>query len=516
VYLFWWFGIKEMNKNILSLISLVCAFLSFIGGFCSLFILDSHDTLPIKLLYLFLSFLAFTLILEYKKIIKLFSKSYHWFGLSHFYRSVGILSLISLLATASYQSKQFLDWTDNKTYSIHPDTHNFLKSFPIEVTLVASSTKHQNFYTPLNTFFTNIISQNKHIKLKIIDPIQFPSFLDKHNIKSTPCVIISYKGFRQVLKRYHFFVNTGGIKNKLKFTGESALLQAVIRLKEPQKLNILYPQHSKISFMDDSPHGLSYLQTLLVNDGFTVTINKEDALSLDDPLIIILDNKPLPSEMEEKLITRTDKLLPTIIYLDALPQNPILNYCNKQKIQVPGYIVLDPVKRVKDDLSLVSTTYSKHAINRGLHPKNNPVILLSATAFLHQDLHKKIISSSNFSWMESTLNPTIMPQYNQDKDFKGPLDYGLEINPKNLIFSDTDFLKNQFLQLSGNQTLLLNSIHFILGNDSYLSSRGKDLQTPRINIDKQEIRTFTIFILFLLPLLCLSISATLQFLQYRS
>ncbi|MCO4782215.1 MAG: hypothetical protein KC646_07780 [Candidatus Cloacimonetes bacterium] len=505
-----------MNKNILSLISLICAFICFVLGFCSLFILDTHDTFPIKLLYLFLSFLAFTLVLEYKKIVTIFSKSYHWFGLSHFYRSIGILSLVSLLATASYQSKHFIDWTENKTFSVHPDTHLFLKKFPIEITLIASSSKHQNFYNPLDTFLKNIQSQNMDITVKKIDPIQFPSFLDKHNIKSTPCVIISYKGFRQILKRYHFFVNTGGLQNKLKFTGESALLQAVIRLKESQKLNILYPQHSKISFLDDSPHGLSYLKTLLINDGFDVSINIEENLLTKDPLLVILDNKALSSDMEEKLITRANQSLPTIIYLDALPQNPIKQFCETFKLQVPGYIVLDPVKRVKDDLSLVSTTYSKHSINRGLHPKNNPVILLSATAFLGQDRYKKIISSSNFSWMESTLNPSIMPQYNQDKDFKGPLDYGLEINPKTLIFSDTDFLKNQFLQLSGNQTLLLNSIHFILGNSSYLTSRGKDLQTPRVKINKQDIRSFTIFILFLLPLLCLCICATLQFIQYRS
>lgn len=505
-----------MNKNILSLISLICSFLCFIAGFCTLFIMDSHDTLPIKLLYLFLSFLAFTLVLEHKKIIVLFSKNYHWFGLSHFYRSIGVICLISLLGTASYQTKYFIDWTANKTYTVHSDTHDFLKKFPIEVTLVASTTKHQNFYTPLNTFFTNIISQNKDIKLKHIDPIQFPSYLDLHNIKSTPCVIISYKGFRQVLKRYHFFVHTGGIKNKMKFTGESALLQAVIRLKDEQTLNIMYPQHSEISFLDDSPHGLSYLKTLLINDGFTVKINDTDALSQPSPLIVILDNKPLPHEMETLLIDRSKKLLPTIIYLDALPQNPILNYCKEYQLEVPGFIMLDPVKRIKDDLSLVSTTYTKHPVNRGLHPKNNPVILLSATAFLPETPYKKIISSSNFSWMESTLNPTIMPQYNADKDFKGPLDYGLELNAKNLVFSDTDFLKNQFLQLSGNQTLLLNSIHYILGNESYLSSRGKDLQTPRIKIDKQDIRTFTIIILFLLPLLCLSICAVLQFLQYRS
>ncbi|PCJ16642.1 MAG: hypothetical protein COB02_15560 [Candidatus Cloacimonadota bacterium] len=505
-----------MKKNTLSLISLICAFLCFIGGFCLLFINDSYSLYPIQLLYLFLSFLAFTIVLEYKKILQLFSRSYYWFGLSHFYRSIAFISLISLLSVSSYQSKYFIDWTNNKTYSVSPDTYKFLENFDVKITLVANPSKHQNFYGPLDIFFTNIKTKSKNVTYKKVDPVQYPSFLEKNNIKSTPCVIISHGKDKQVLKRFHFFVTINRWKNKIKFTGESALIQAIIRLKNKQHLNILYPLHSKMTFLDESPHGFSYLQTLLINDGFNVSLNKESSLLNKSPLLMILNSSPISLEMEKQLIKRVESKLPTLIFIDALPKSPIKNFIQKFKLKVPGYVVLDPAKRLRDDLSLVSVSYSKHLVTRGLHPKNNPVILLSATAFIQQNKYKSIISSSNFSWMETNLNPTRPPQYEHNKDFKGPLNYGLELNEKSLIYSDTDLLKNQFLQLSGNQTLLLNSIHFILDNHNYLSSRGKDLQSPRIKVDKQDIRSFTIFILFLLPLLCLSIAGILQFLQYKS
>lgn len=122
-----------------------------------------------------------------------------------------------------------------------------------------------------------------------------------------------------------------------------------------------------------------------------------------------------------------------------------------------------------------------------------------------------LIISSDDSWMTDEYSPSTEPEYNAEKDLKGPLFISFLItsaedtettnyeSPNIVIIGDSDFATNTNFSNGNNDDLFLNIVNVLSAGEEIISIEPKVLQTRRLILTPEKVNFLRISSIAILP-----------------
>jgi ABC-type uncharacterized transport system involved in gliding motility auxiliary subunit len=403
-----------------------------------------------------------------------------------------------------------IDMTSNKQFSLSVSTEGIVQAIETPIDIKVFFLKDSYEGGILEGLLHRYHEINKAITVSFIDPDQEPLVAEKYNIDDYATLIIQ-KGNQQirVTRQQLFHIQ----ENTELFRGEHVITNALMRMtgNRVQTVGIL-TGHQERSIESKSVDGLSRLAKRLQDLNYQVqAINPsvEPVPRNIDSLII-----PHPKESwSNAVLTRIARYInankPVVILTDSTKTqevNPILSDLN---ISAHPLLVIDEQLSYYLNPITIMPVMAEHPVTSALLADSQKVVFRGASVLTrsrknnNRYSHTPLLRSSKQSWGESSQDPELI-QYNKGSDAMGPFHLGMLIKHEDAerahiaVYSDTDFISNEMLDLHGNADLFFNTLAYMMHNDQ-LSIRPKVSHIEEVALSKDTGRWILIVLFGLIP-----------------
>jgi hypothetical protein len=502
-----------MNFRLRSLICLFLSLAALIASFATLLLSETPSSVPVYLFYI--SSLLFSLMLfwEFRNLVAVFSRSWYWFSLRHLLRVFVIFGIFVALMFITARQKKMFDFTEESFYSLSADSISFWSGFDFKLTVVASQQEHASFYVALQRFSELINSHFPDKKVEWLDPVRTPGRVKELNISEIPCLLLELNGEKMPISSNRLF-SSPRAGREAEFHGEAVLTESIARLQNKKEVYLYSPAEGRAPFLNSAPVGFAGVIELLRREGFLPeVIASLPPAESETALLVFLPIEPLPVSEQQKILQRKERQAPTILFFEAQPQNPLPQMAEAWQIDFLGFPVIDLQRHFRNEATFIAALETDHPINAGLGVRQNPPVLPGTTAFIPVSGElNPVLKTSDLSWAKTVFDAQeSFPRFDPEHDIKGPLTAAVDAGGRTLLFADTDFLRNQFLVLGGNQNLLLNSVHYVCGNLELMCSRGRLMRNRELNMPTPAKKRMYVVMIFVVPFLLLTLAVILHF-----
>ena len=413
-----------------------------------------------------------------------------------------------------------IDFTQNKRYSLSPQTVKIIKSIKHPVTITA-------FYRPDSWNYEDVrilLDQYKElgrgkIKVRFVDPDKNPGLARTYGITMSGTTVFECQGRKE---------QTTGSEEQ-DFT--SALLKVIST--ERKKVYFLegHGERDPESYDD---LGYSYAKEALERERYTVEklnlLTQKTIPETCNVLVIAGPEKPLMREEIEEIRKYLDRGGRLLAMLEPPPAPGLEELFNGYGIKVQNDMVLDPgaflARGFFAEISTPVVTGNRikwHEITRPLTRARGVALFFPTVRSLKKEESlpsgvtvDSLLETTDQAWGET--NPR-EPKFDEGVDFKGPLTLALavekELKPKAkkkeeekkrariVVIGDADFACNQFFRGTYNADFFMNAINWLAEEEELVSIRPKEPERRPLNMDIKARRLLYLTTLFLLPGLCI-------------
>ncbi|RME27663.1 MAG: hypothetical protein D6798_04050 [Deltaproteobacteria bacterium] len=321
-----------------------------------------------------------------------------------------------------------------------------------------------------------------------------------------------------------------GADKDLEFRGEAALSRAFSQLLSPtRRVVYVLRGHGEPDPQDRGPGGLSEMVSALDIERFDV-----EALSLartdreghapqvpDDASLVVIAGPtgPLTHQEEDILLEYLAEGGAVLVALDI--GSPVPGFVVRMGIRVPDGMAMD-TRLVFPYRDRPVPVYKAHPLTEGLR-EGDRIVMLGAPAPLsladpppEGARLDPVLVTGRDGWIERG-GPTEggNPVYQPDIDGAGPVVMAAAVQllpgrgivrsskgiARAVVIGDSEWMTNALLQEGpGNRDLLLNTIHWLAGDDQRLGATvGRRAATRRLALTREETGRLRAISLFLLP-----------------
>lgn len=409
-----------------------------------------------------------------------------------------ILTIITLIEIISYQNNKIFDLTPAKRYTLSPQTQKILKSLNKKVKVILfygretldllyyfeKIFKQYAYYTPLFSFSSFDVDRN-------------PGIAQTYNIKRYGTLV----------------VECGDKRREVGLNNEEAIISAILSItREKQKLVCFLTGHGENTILSRDRDGYSQIRDKLENENYNVKelflLNKGE-LPLDTQVLVISGpKKDLLQEEIEKISCYMIEGGGVIFMIEPHTFVPNLAaFIARYNLTLGKGIIIDKEnQQIRGDwfMALVPL-YKRHPIVERLNmpnifPTARPIIMKEGLS--NGFVTEIIAKTSPLSWAKETegMADQHEPSFEKGKDVRGPIGVAavVTLNQEStrstekisqmgathldkkktppgrmVVFGDSDFGKNAFVDLDANRDLLLNTIDWLAGEKELISLRPK-------------------------------------------
>lgn len=437
-----------------------------------------------------------------------------------------IASLFVLLVGINYVSYRYnvrWDITKAKQHTLTESTTAIINELKQEVRIVA-------FYvgiTPkyLEDLFKEYERRSEgRIKTEIIDPILQIGYAAEFGS------VISGKE-RKVI------VLSGKERKDVDFTyqplREEQLTNAIIQVARDKRIVYFLTGHGEYDVFDEGDKGLSHLKRMLIANNVeikTVMLGIKKEIPDDCNILIIAGPRNPLTEKEEEIINAyLEKGGDAFFLIENTPittpgkplteeekrKNPSLNtILNHWGIKIADDIVVDLSNHIGQDVGCPATrNYPPHqAIVKNLdytfyvRPRSISILDDRRTSIKVAPI--VLTESKENSWGET--DRTLHVQFDDGVDRPGPVPIACVIwerrgenkssDTRIVVFTDTDFLSNAFIDKYSNAGMGLNCISWLSDLDYRTFADQKEIKVKRLDLTSKQKRMVAV-VLFVIPLL---------------
>ncbi len=435
---------------------------------------------------------------------------------------------IILIAINYLAVKYSLRWdmTNTKQHTLTTETKNILKNLKRDVKLTA-------FYVGIPPkYLEDLLAEYErrshlsagHITTEIIDPI----------------VQIGYAAqFGNVIhgKEQKVIVQSGKERKDVDFSEspltEEMLTNAIIKVTRPVRKIYFLTGHGEYNTHDQGDNGYSIFDQLLKNNNATtipLMLGMKGEIPADCDVLVIAGPKNPLTEKEEKIIKEyLEKGGEALFLIESSPvgtldqplsqsdqlKNPSLNsILNEWGMKVGNDIVVDLESHVSGDVGCPATkNYPPHdAIVNNLdytffiRPRS--ISILDNRRSTVKVAPLVLTASSKQSWAET--DKTLQVKFDELFDIPGPVviaavvwepkDNDKQSDTRIIVFTDADFLANNFINQYNNAQLGLKTIQWLSDMEDTVLMKDKTIKVERLDLTSQQLKTLTL-ILIAMPLL---------------
>jgi ABC-type uncharacterized transport system involved in gliding motility auxiliary subunit len=439
-----------------------------------------------------------------------------------------ILGIMVLINYLSYKHHKRFDTTAMGKYSLSDQTQKVLESLPDKLQLIMFDKPGADARVKVKELLTEYKYRSDKLDIQYIDPDQQPLLATKYNVQRYGTLVLDFQGRQRQIEQIT----------------EAKLTNAILKItKGKSKVAYFLSGHGEADIEAEDKTGYSLIKQALLGQNYAakkLLLMREAEVPEDCVLLVVAGPKtPLIKEELQAIEAYLAGGGKAFFLVDPVvgdkPETGLSKFLAKWGVAVGKDVIIDFSSRLfsGDYFTPVITMYADHPITRdfkvasffplsrsispGEHkPDNVTVQTLASTG--HQN-----------SWAESEVNGPY--EYTEGKDRLGPVSVAVAVDikpqseateaeetdseeaaeeedlPKGrlVVFGDSDFVNNTYLNLSGNRDLFLNAVSWLAEEEDLISIRPKSDVPRTISLTSGQMQTIFYLSLFLLPVLSLVI-----------
>jgi ABC-type uncharacterized transport system involved in gliding motility auxiliary subunit len=413
------------------------------------------------------------------------------FGTNLVIAVVAVLGIITLVEAISLRHSHRFDLTANKRYSLSPQSQQLLAGLPQPVKATAFYQDTQAGRDAAQDLLEQYAYYSQQFTYEFIDPDRNPGLAKRYGITSYGTIVLE----------------SGAKEEKVLMADEENLTNALLKvIREGEKAVYFLEGHGEHSIANTERDGCAGAKSAVESQNYAVkALNLLTEGKLPDDAAILVVTGPrkdlLEGELAEitRFIERGGKVL---FMLDPESPATLTKYLADYGIQVADGIVVDLVSRMfgMDYLTPVVSTYEPHPIAKGLEGVLTLFPLAQAVKVpetMPPGVSAQVLAkTSPNSWLErgqeeraTALRGEGRLAFEPGVDEQGPVPVAAvstvtsrrqgagEDGTKKarvVVFGDSDFASNNYLNVAGNRDLFLNTVSWLAEEENLIAIRPKE------------------------------------------
>ncbi|MDE2179468.1 MAG: GldG family protein [candidate division NC10 bacterium] len=427
-----------------------------------------------------------------------------------------VLGIIGLVEVISAKHNTRFDLTAGKRYTLADQTRKVVRGLAKDVQVTAFFRADQAERRPAEDLLRQYADLSSRFHFEVVDPDRNPGRAKRYGITTYGTTILE----------------TQDKEEKIAEVDEEHLTNGLVKLLREGKRTVYFLKgHGENELEDKSRNGYRQAKEAIEKANYLVKellLLREREVPQDASILVISGPKRDPAESElqalQLFVERGGKLL---IQLDPYTSPSLKAFVNRYGIKVGDDVIVDQYARAMggDYLMPVVSTYYPHAITQGftlasLFPFARSVDVAEKSP--QGVTVQKLGETGPGSWAETDKGELNRGQLSFEKgqDRQGPIPVGViatvqveqatagakaerdttgtrDTEPgthrqpkvaRLVVYGNSAFASNNFLNFSGNRDLFLNSISWLAEEEAMIAIRPREAKTAPIFLSATQGR----------------------------
>lgn len=434
---------------------------------------------------------------------------------------LGIIGFVQVIATKRHIR---YDLTENKRYSLAPQSQNLLQNLPEKVTILCFYTESHRSKPIMEELMKEYKYYGDQFEYQFIDPDRNPAQARQYQLKSDGTAIVIYQD------------KTESVLS----TNEEDITNAIIKVTRKKSRSVYFTTgHGEGEIDNDAQDGYGLVRNALENQAYQVKeilLTREKEIPADCDLLVVSGPQTDLFDEEIELITQyIDQGGKALFLLEPFAANKLSQTLEHYGFEIGNDVVVDRFSRIMggDYLIPIVTKYHDHDISRGF---NLMTFFPLARSVKVKSLPGEGITASLLaetspdSWGETDRAALERGEakYDEGKDLKGPVSIGAasiidleKIAPEEeapspteepqeeepaangkkarvVVFGDSEFANNTYFAQQGNGDFFLNAVNWLAQEETLISIRPRSPKSTPLTLTASQGR-----VVFWLPVVLL-------------
>lgn len=449
--------------------------------------------------------LGFLLLFARFEEIKIFVRSNYFERV--LYHSINVLLVVSILGVVNYLgNKNFkeFDLTNEKRNSLTDQTSKVVEMVqkPLKMTVYAKREE----WGPMLNLLKLYEAKNLKIDIEAIDTDLRPDLVKSKGITQNGTVFIDYEG-----KESSFII-----------IDELSVTNAIMKAVRDEKITMYFVTgHQELSCFETSPEGISVLCEQLKSQNYEVKeidLSKVMRIPGDATAVFVLG--PISGFLKQEVEIINDYLKDGgSLFLALAPAFKSELYDNLIGLVKPfgldlgKDVVVDRLSTVQGaeaTIPIINKYESQHPITEGFTLRTIFPLSSSVRVVPGNDMAQILAFTSPFpgSWAESNLKGITEGKavFEEGKDLKGPI--GLlgvaegtgKSTSRITLLGSSSFLVNAYQSQSGNTTLFLNTVSWMVNDEGIISFNRPGVEEFPVILSAQHLQMIFVISILVVPI----------------
>ncbi|MFH2012230.1 MAG: Gldg family protein [Pseudomonadota bacterium] len=407
-----------------------------------------------------------------------------------------VLGILLLIGAISARHHLRLDLTKTKRHSLSDETIKVLNSVNKEVNAIVFYQENSGTEAELKDLLKLYKYKNPKINYKFIDPDRNPTLAKKYGISDYGTTVFE----------------SGKNETRVSWGREEQITNSILKVtREGKKVVYFLNGHGENDITIFAKNGYSGAKKALGGQNYEVkelSLLRTNNIPKDASVLIISGPKKELMENEMALIKGyTEKGGKLLFLIDPFTVPKLAAFLEGYNIKLREDIIIDTMSQLfgGDYVIPIIGQYEPHIITRNFNintffPFARSIEVLKETK---AGISVEPLANTNKeSWGETDrkmLDKEGKAKFDEGKDARGPLTIAAvvtiqtgvekngekgEKNSKMVVFGDSDFANNSYLNILGNKDLFLNTVNWLAEEEDLISIRPKETDYNPVILSK--------------------------------
>jgi ABC-type uncharacterized transport system involved in gliding motility auxiliary subunit len=462
-------------------------------------------TLNIGLSVFALALALLLIMIRFKEIKSIITSNYFKKILYHginIFLTLSILGVINYLGNKNFKE---YDLTSQKRNSLTDQSRKVIQMVksPLKITVFALREEWDSMLNLVKLYK----AQNNLITIEAIDTDVRPEIVKSKNITQNGTVIIEYNGQ----------------ETPFLLVDELSVTNALLKSLRTEKVILYFTTgHQELSCSETSQEGISGLCEKLKSQSYeirTLDLTKMMSVPSDATAVVVLGPISGFLQQEAEILNKYVQKGGSL-FLALAPAFKTKLYDNLIEIVKPygldlgKDIVIDRLSTIQGaeaTIPIVSKYETQHPITEGFNQRTVFPLSSSVKSVPGKDTATILAYTSSYpgSWAETDLKAVTQgkARYEEKKDSKGPI--GLigaaegtgESTSRIILLGSSSFLVNAYQTTSGNMTLFLNSLSWLVNDEDIISFNRPGIEESPVILSAKHLQMIFVISILLVPII---------------
>lgn len=460
------------------------------------------------------------------------------YGLGSAVASVIVIAIVVFLAIMSTTHSRRFDMTDNKRYSLAPQTIKILNNLQQDVKVTGFFQSEGPQRQKAKDLFEEYARNTSRFAFKIVDPDRNPAQAKSAGITQYDTIVLE----------------AGDRSEKLEAISEEKLTNGILKVTRPDRKTVYFlTGHGEKNLENIDEHGYSTVKKELENKNYQVKpLLLMQTGDVPEDAAVIVAAGPEKDLLQEELDSLEKYLKDggrALMMLDPETAPETAAFLKRFRVKIGDDYVVDKMSRLfgGDYLMPLVAEYTQHPVTDGFNVAS--FFPLSRSVSITEDDVEGVEAvplarTGKDAWAETDIKTLMTGKavMNEGDDQAGPVSIAIvgtvkvkKIEEKNLsetdsakaliektenpeapvsevvnkegkfiVFGDSDFASNNYFNLQGNGDLFLNSISWLAEEGDLIAIRAKEPKSQPLMLSAMEAR-----LVFWLPVVVLPLAVVI-------